>query len=375
MSLSVWPLLLLSVVGCFSERSKPSVPVVMASPQIEAMAGVAKNANDKGQLADILISVNGQSSPYMRPLADFKVPMQVSARALNFPYRQIIILKIVPWSNDTSIEVLSRSNGGQTVEALITDLNTGDKVWPRFEVFVRDVAVCLAAGGSNENCTYSSKEFSNSDTSRTFQMSDDVPSYMGLRKHLVGNDGMATTQKLYEGLMTSLNKGKAKNQDEMSLDRSGFGVASAMVGNQFDALSGSSENWGAYPGYGYDGLDRGGEYFHGPTNESRSLSAWVGWFANWGGKSDRKAKGVKRDAGRQPVTAKADSVICTESEAPWCFSQYAVYMDYGHRATQLTDYYYETRLLDLDAGAESTKWNVWHNARTVDQNLTKELMR
>jgi|GEM_PF-1814869 len=373
MNHSVCCLMILGLVGCFSDRQKQSAPLAVPSAQIEKTSSAKPFANDKGQRADVLITINGQSSPFVRLSADPTKSFVVAARSLNFPYRPIVIVKVVPISADTSIENVSRNSTSNLHEILIKDLNTSDQEFPKFSVTARDISVCLASGISQEQCANGFEEVPAADFSRVFMMSDDIPSYMGLRKNLAGSDGIATTQKLYEGLMTSLMKSKTANADEGEISQSGFGAVSALVGSRFDALGGTNEEWGAYPGYGFDGLEQGGEYFHGPANESRSLSAWVSWFASFGGRSERKAKGTNDDAAKMP-TAKLGVSTCTDTKAPWCFSQYAVYMDYGQNPSHLSEYFYETRLLKLEAAADGNKWKVWQDS-LVEASRTGEMLR
>jgi hypothetical protein len=247
-------------------------PSSSVSP-LPAQVKETKFINDHGQNADLLITSDQSANPQIdsADLSDGK--LIIEGRALNFPYRKIMIVRVEPKPNLDGIQA-ERNSAGQMVVRF--NLNSQDPMSGTLRVIARDLSACqtrLANGSSvcfEENSNQASFESIQVFTwAMSPQESKSLPSIAAGRL----SDGPPSLREVVSNLPNQGSLYAAANAALLEMQSGTHfsgGLAVRLVA--FDSLfSQLKTERGQYPGYGYSGLS-GGRLYGGSTSFARQHS-------------------------------------------------------------------------------------------------------
>jgi hypothetical protein len=216
---------------------------------------------DQGQIADIIVTVNGDASPFITGSGATNQEWTLEARALNFPYRKLAVYRIEPQPSLPGLTVTI----DQSARAKVTlQLNEQDPPTGSLRVLVRDLSACDARHLAVSDCLDFSAERSSVDVAQTFSW----------RTHPLETTPLAETGSPLLGagigrfadiaaelpasssVGVKLRRLATVMQTSMSSSSSGVGFAMAADLGEWS----HSGYFGEYPGYGYSGLVAGNRY-------------------------------------------------------------------------------------------------------------------
>jgi hypothetical protein len=243
------------------QDSPADAPTPSATP-IASSSITQRFSSDQGQNADLIITVDQSAHPQIDPADIADGSLVVEGRALNFPYRQIRIIRIEVRPELAGIVVERNQLGQMTVNF---SLQNEDPTTGTMRIVARDLSACetrLANGAAV--CFDDSAEQASFEQTQVFSWTmspanSNTKLQTSLRRL---NDGPISLRELVShlpgqgGLYSEIDRILKNNFRDQSFS-GGVSIKLAAFDSLFSQVK--SER-GQYPGYGFSGLSRGRMY-------------------------------------------------------------------------------------------------------------------